>query len=409
MADVRAVLLRLLGGLRTVLVGSDRVPGMRRRRAWPLIVGAVLTLLLALAMLHDTRTYYGVSAPFAPLGALLLALPVLLLVRWPLMAWRLAALTALGALAYWQQGQLPWHPFEIIVYLATLAAVGLRHPRTVLGWVWAATMLAIWLVIYPVNRDDAVAATVIVTLLTLASGGIGALISARRQLAVETRRTEEEQARSALLAERARIARELHDVVAHHMSLIAVQAETAPYRLTGLPAEANAEFGSISGAAREALVEMRRLLGVLRSAPDEIERAPQPGLAALPDLLDRVRRAGTPVTRATEGEPYPVSAGVDVSAYRIVQESLSNVRRHAPGAEVTVLVGYDPGALRVEVTNGPAHSGPAPGDGPGHGLVGMRERATMLGGTLTAGRTDDGGFRVRAVLPLTPDPDGGDP
>ncbi|HEY3505151.1 MAG TPA: histidine kinase [Actinocatenispora sp.] len=399
MTELRAALRALFGGLVTVLVGSDKVPGMRRRRVWPTLVAAVVTVLLALAMVREVRTYFAPPPPLVPLLALLLVLPVLLLPRWPLMAWRLSLVTLLALMPFWRGAGEPWHPVQVVVYLAALAAVGLRHRPVVLGWVWAGTIVLTWVIVAPRNGDDAVGTTVVVTLLTLASGGLGAVIAARRRLAVAARRTEEEQARNALLSERARIARELHDVVAHHMSLIAVQAETAPYRLTGLPTDATDEFTSISGAAREALVEMRRLLGVLRSDPDQVETAPQPGLAALPDLLDRVRQAGTPVTLTTDGEPTPVPAGVDVSAYRIVQESLSNARRHAPGAEVTVLVGYDPGAVRVEVANGPADADPAPADGPGHGLVGMRERATMLGGTLTAGRTADGGFRVAAVLP----------
>jgi signal transduction histidine kinase len=390
-----------LNGLVTMLIGSDRVPGQRRPRAWPLLVGAVLTVLFALVTTNQVREEFGAASPLAPLVGLLLALPIVLLVRWPLLAWRLTVVTMLVMLPIWHGRDWPVQPFQIILYLATLVAVGLRHSRVVLGWVWAVTMVLVWLLLYPVNADNAIAATVLATLLVLAVGAIGSLVTARRQLAVETRRTEAEQQRSAVLTERARIARELHDVVAHHMSLIAVQAETAPYRLTGLPSTADDEFASIGTAARQALVEMRRMLGVLR-AEQPAERAPQPGLAELPALLDQVRRAGAEVELRTDGAPRPVPVAVDVSGYRIVQEALSNARRHAPGAAVTVRLVYRLDAVTIEVVNAAPEHPPVAGD-PGHGLLGMRERATMLGGSLSAAATPDGGFRVAAVLPCDPD------
>ena len=391
-----------LAGLLTVVIGGDRVPGQRRPHAWPLLVAAALALLFGLAMLQEVRHLIRPPAPLAPVLALLLVLPIVVLVRWPLMAWRLTVLTVLVLLPYWPAADYPLHPFQIVLYLATVVAVGLRHSRVVLAWVWAATMLLIWLLLYPVNANNATAATVLSTLLVLAVGGIGGLVAARRQLAVETRRTEAEQQRAAVLTERARIARELHDVVAHHMSLIAVQAETAPYRLTGLAADATDEFTSIGAGARQALVEMRRLLGVLRSE-QPAELSPQPGLAELPVLVDTARRAGADVTLRTRGTPRPVPVGVDVSAYRIVQEALSNARRHAPGAAVRVRLEHRPDAVAIEVRNAAPAAPPAPGDtGPGHGLLGMRERAAMLGGTVSADATPDGGFLVTAVLPTDP-------
>src|SRR6185312_986750 len=175
----------------------------------------------------------------------------------------------------------------------------------------------------------------------------------------QTERTEAERARRAVLEERTRIARELHDVVAHHMSLIAVRAETAPYRITGLPEPARAEFGALSEEAREALVEMRRLLGVLRH-DQPAALALQPQLADLPALVDTVRRAGVSVELSVPLALGPVPSGVGVCAYRIVQESLSNASQHAPGAAVTVSVGHDSGAVLLRVANGPGEpAGPA--------------------------------------------------
>jgi signal transduction histidine kinase len=193
------------------------------------------------------------------------------------------------------------------------------------------------------------------------------------------------------------------------MSMIAVQAETAPYRLaaagTAAPEPVAAEFAALSAAAREALTEMRRLLGVLRSdtggdgRPDP-DRAPQPRLGDIPELVGNACRAGAQVTLAMPGPPAsPVPPGVGLAAYRIVQESLSNAARHAPGVAVRVQVGQVAGTVRVIVENEPGGESRRAESGSGHGLAGMRERAALLGGTLDAGRTDDGGFVVRAVLP----------
>ncbi len=415
-AAAHGMLRTLRGAALTLVAGAEPRPAGRRRQ-WPYLPAALLALLFALGSLEDVRKFISPAPPWAPLISLLITLPVVLLVRWPLTAWRLSLLTTVALGLVSSSTPVPWLPLQVIVYLATMVTVGLRYPRTVLGLIWALSMVGLWLFVYtPANNGDAIGGTVILTLVTLASGGIGGLLAARRALAGQTRRTEAEQAQRALLEERARIARELHDVVAHHMSLIAVQAESAPYRLPGLPDEVRSEFSSISGASREALVEMRRLLGVLRSGPRRAdttseggagtgrqdagpELAPQPGLGDLDDLAERVRRAGTEVTLHRRGQPGPVAPGVDLSAYRVVQESLSNARRHAPGAAVLVEIEYDPDAVRVSVRNGPSSAGAVPPAAPGHGLLGMRERAAMLGGALSAGPTAAGGFEVVAVLP----------
>jgi signal transduction histidine kinase len=203
----------------------------------------------------------------------------------------------------------------------------------------------------------------------------------------------------AAMGERARIARDLHDVVAHHVSAIAVQAETARLTTEGLSEEGRAHFETIGRTARDALAEMRRLLGVLREDADaEAEREPQPGLARLNELVDTARAAGTPVRLTLHGRVAPLPAGVDLCAYRILQEALTNARRHAPGAEVEVELGYGADALTLRVRDhGP---GPASPDPDGHGLLGMRERAIMVGGSLTVGPADGGGFVVEAELPI---------
>jgi signal transduction histidine kinase len=203
----------------------------------------------------------------------------------------------------------------------------------------------------------------------------------------------------AAMGERARIARDLHDVVAHHVSAIAVEAESARLTTEGLPEEGRAHFEAIGQTARDALSEMRRLLGVLREdASAEAARDPQPSLARLDDLVETARAAGTPVALTLEGTVAEVPPGVDLCAYRILQEALTNVRRHAPGAAVDVELEYLPDALRLRVRDhGPGAVSP---DLDGHGLLGMRERAMMVGGTLTAEPADGGGFVVDALLPV---------
>jgi len=203
----------------------------------------------------------------------------------------------------------------------------------------------------------------------------------------------------AAMEERARIARDLHDVVAHHVSAIAVEAESARVTTEGLSDEGRAHFESIGQTARDALTEMRRLLGVLREdASADAVRDPQPSLTQVNDLVETARAAGSPVTLTLEGAVVPLPTGVDLCAYRILQEALTNVRRHAPGAAVEVELEYQPEVLRLRVRDhGP---GAAPEDPDGHGLLGMRERAIMVGGTLTAGPAEGGGFVVDAVLPI---------
>ncbi|MEV5980472.1 histidine kinase [Streptomyces sp. NPDC052114] len=206
--------------------------------------------------------------------------------------------------------------------------------------------------------------------------------------------------------ERARIARELHDVVAHHISMIAVQAETARLTTPQLPAAGAERFLAIGDTARTALTEMRRLLGVLRedAGPAAVpDRRPQPGIEQLGELVDDARDAsGGALRLIVEGPIRPLDPGVELTAYRIVQEALTNSRRHAPGAAVDVELRYGPAALRLRVRdNGPGpHSSARHGGG--HGLLGMRERAAMAGGALRAGPARGGGFLIEATFPVPP-------
>jgi signal transduction histidine kinase len=200
------------------------------------------------------------------------------------------------------------------------------------------------------------------------------------------------------MEERAAIARELHDIVAHHLSMIAVQSETARLTSPKLSADARDRFEAIAETAREALTETRRLLGVLREdVGGGAERTPQPGLDQLPELVDTARDAGSNVRLVLQGKVISLPAGIDLAAYRIIQEALTNARRHAPGADVDVEVTYGDGVVNVRVRDyGP---GPAEEMLAGHGLVGMRDRAALAGGTFEFGAADGGGFAVDVELP----------
>jgi len=208
--------------------------------------------------------------------------------------------------------------------------------------------------------------------------------------------------RQAVAAERAAIARELHDVVAHHMSVMVVQAGAARAVSASDPAATAEALRQIEASGRTGLTEMRRLLEVLKAEEDGNGRAPQPGLARMSELLDAMRASGLPVEAIVEGSPRPLPPGVDLSAYRIVQEALTNALRHAGGASARVVVRYDPGAVELEV----ADDGPGLPEDPeasgGHGLIGMRERVQLFGGELEAGPRPGGGFLLRARLPSEP-------
>ncbi|MFD8415245.1 sensor histidine kinase [Streptomyces sp. NPDC059650] len=234
---------------------------------------------------------------------------------------------------------------------------------------------------------------------------IGAVIRGRREdqarLTDQIAATAQERALRTVLEERTRIARELHDVVAHHMSLISIQADAAPYRVQDPPPELVTELASIRVNALDGLAELSHLLGLLRSDGDDTTNStsPQPSLAQLDALLASVRAAGLHATVRIAGTIRPLSPGVELSAYRIIQEALSNVLRHAPGAETSIQLTYARDALHLRALNGPATLPVSPSPGSGHGLTGMRERAAMLGGDLATGPTPGGGYEVTATLP----------
>jgi signal transduction histidine kinase len=382
-----------------------------------LVVAAVL---LALFTIQYAMASSGVVTLIWTLSCLALAL----VGYRPLLAWRIAWLLGAvsllldyvsgsrpvgsswriyGWLVDWPELPSAWFPAQLVVFLVILFAVGTAQHRGVLLWVWLASAGLTWVGFvgpyfqwFPYASTDVWAAMLMVTGVPLA--GYLVRLGARAQ-----HRLAEAEEHGTVLTERARIARELHDVVAHHVSMIAVRAETAPYRLGDLSAPARTELAEISQASRQALSEMRRLLGVLRSGEPAPLTAPQPGVADLPELVAAARAAGSnQVTLDIDSSLPALPAAVGVSAYRIVQEALTNAARHAPGTPVRVMVGMGAAGLSLSVRNGPG--GPSRSDtGPGHGVRGMRERAAMLGGELRAGPHAEGGFEVFARLPLRTD------
>jgi signal transduction histidine kinase len=390
---------------------------LRRGRLDLVFIADVLIAVIAFVLTNKVLASANASHPghynsVQIIGvSFVLCAPLLLRNRFPLTAWlaSAAAMLVVGRFIITPHsiGTAAYLPAGVLVYGLCLYAVSVRCATWVV--VTAGLVTAIGAIV--INSPTSAAAIVLTAVLLLFGIFIRSRRSGREQLEVAERRHEGERA---LLEERQRIARELHDVVAHHMSVIAIQAEAAPYKTTDPPKELVESFAEIRASALSGLNELRRVLGVLRSeTPDT---APQPGLDDLAGLLESARNGGVTVTSDVSGTPRPIPQGVDLSAYRIVQEALSNAMRHAPGAGVQVHLHYGEAALVIEVRNDSCAPGtqalweqpgePGSSDGSGHGIIGMRERAAMLGGHLDARPAPNGEFLVTAALPLGSDPEG---
>ncbi|GCE02255.1 sensor histidine kinase [Embleya hyalina] len=342
--------------------------------------------------------------PLRPVGMIHAALLVAALRR-PLPAWWLS-LAMLPVFSLWGPFG-PYMGWAWAVHAGLLFLVALRNPpRVTAETVLPSLALLLGLRVAGAGMGPwyfTVIVLVMFALVWIAATGVRRTREARTRFAEQEVALAQERAHRTVLEERARIARELHDVVAHHMSLIAIRADAAPYRVADPPRELVAELAGIRAGALEGLTELRRLLGVLRAedhSGGHAPEAPQPTLERLDDLLTGVRAAGLDVRAVTSGVRRPLPEGVELSAYRIVQESLSNTLRHAPGAAARVELAYAHDALRVRISNGAGGRTARPSPGAGHGLLGMRERAAMLGGEVSAGPTPEGGYEVTAVLPV---------
>jgi signal transduction histidine kinase len=389
---------------------APRSPRLRRGRVDLVFVADVIIALILLAITSNVLGHTGVphGTNPGPVRQLLLPLflcgPLVLRTRYPLTSLSLCVLALLWAsrvvtpLSVSATGYIA----PLLVYALCLYAVAVRCKTWVVISAGTVTVLGAVFI-----EGQNVTSVLFIAAIPVAAGLIvRTRRGGREQLEVQERRHEGERA---LLQERQRIARELHDVVAHHMSVIAIQAEAAPYKTENPPPELVESFHEIRASALSGLSELRRVLGVLRS--ETAQTAPQPGLEDLPSLVESARTGGVMVSSAVTGTPRPIPEGVNLSAYRIVQEALSNAMRHAPGSAVQVKLFYGEAALVVEIrNNGLPLDGQAVGTdqaggsgfgyGSGHGIIGMRERAAMLGGNLQAGPTGKGEFLVTAALPL---------
>ncbi|WP_329622716.1 sensor histidine kinase [Streptomyces sp. NBC_01255] len=377
-------------------------------------------VLLGFSLLWVATTYPAVDQPFAyGVVAVLFSLVVALRRRAPEKMLLLAVVLGLVQLGF---GLLPFMAdFAMLVIVFTVAAHDGPRWASRLALVGGLSASTLSQVRWPMEDIDSVAAriffTVIMTVPFALAWVLGDSLRTRRayfaqleERASRLEREREAQAKVAVAAERARIARELHDVVAHNVSVMVVQADGAAYVMDSSPETAKQALETISTTGRQALAEMRRLLGILRTGEHQEagEYVPQPDVGQIEDLVEQVRSAGLTVDFAIEGSPRPLPSGVELTAYRIVQEALTNTRKHGGpdvGASVR-LVYFDDGlGLLVEDDGRGApqemyEDGGA--DGRGHGLIGMRERVGMVGGTLDAGPRPGGGFRISALLPLKP-------
>ena len=388
------------GTLHSIVIAARALSG-RAHGLSPALLDGLLALLVA------TAAFARLLGSPAPLGDVRLhaadSLGAGLLLAGSLsLAWRrrapLAVLAVSGAasLIYAVLGYAPTPlPFAPLIALYTVAAQ--RPPRLAAGAILGLSACVAAADVghpLPISHDQFLAD--LLSLPVAFALGYGVRRSRLRVSTLEQRAGEQvEGVRVAVAAEQARIARELHDIVAHNVSVIVAQAAAARRVFDAEPARARQALGAIEQTAREALVEMRRLLGVLAADP-AAERAPQPGLDRLPGLLAQVRRAGLAVEVQVRGAPRPLPAGVELSAFRIVQEALTNTLKHAGAARAGVVLGYRAGGLWVRVWD----------DGrgvavlvPGQGLVGMQQRAALLGGRLAVGPRPGGGFQVTATLP----------
>lgn len=362
----------------------------------------VVVLLALLTLFFGMTISEGAPHGLALLLALMAAAPVLMTLVRPVGAfWVMLTVTLPPAMVQSSGMNWPWVPSTFVAHLAVVTIVAMRSRPRVAAWMWLITVVAGTVLPVLIGRSVELApmaflSAVILLVVTVRN----TRREARQEVTAQQEVTAVERDRRTLLEERTTIARELHDVVAHHMSVVAIQAEAAPYRVKNPPPELEAAFVTIRENAVAALTELRRVLGVVRSSDYEAPDAPQPTLASLDVLLANVREAGLRVDKTITGAVRELPQGVELSAYRIIQEALSNTLRHAPGASAGVEVLYVLGGLGIRVVNEPATGDVRPSAGAGHGITGMRERVAMLEGEMTAGETAAGGYEVAVFIPV---------
>ena len=386
-------------------MSRDRIEDVAREYWFELLIGALaVAAMLELVAQRDS--------PGAPPTSLWFAVPAVVVLVLPLFTRRTLPFAAPAT--YWLiAAALSFVDGQLIPFMNSLFPVGmasafllgnLRDSRH--AWTGLAIVLgSIVTVVYNIpGHANAELLFIPVDFGISWAAGFALRERAERAEAAETRATQAERerdaaARIAVAEERARIARELHDIVAHAVSVMVLQVGAVRHKLPDALAEDRDALRGVERAGRTALAEMRRLLAAMRRDGDDVEFTPQPGLDGLDSLLQEVGRAGLPVELHVDGEPFPLPRGVDLSAYRIVQEGLTNVLKHARATDADVTVRYRSDELEIEVRdNG---RGRATSDGLGHGLVGVRERVKLYGGQMAAGAATEGGFVLSTRLPLS--------
>ncbi len=369
-------------------------------------------LIAAMGIAAMLELVVGRDSPGAPTTSLWFSLPAMALLVLPLFARRRfpfaapAAYWVLAAVLTFADGLLITFPGSLnVIGLATAFLLGNLRDRRQAFIGLAIVTGSIVTVVYNIPGPEPSSWLIFIPLRFVAGWVAGYALRERseqaeaaEERAAQAERDREAAARVAVAEERSRIARELHDIVAHAVSVMVLQVGAVRHKLPDALAEDRDALRGVERAGRTALTEMRRLLAAMRSDGEEAELVPQPGLDGLDSLLDEVGRAGLPVELHVDGNPFPLPRGIDLSAYRIVQEGLTNALKHAHASDADVTVRYRPDELKIEVRdNG---RGGATGDGLGHGLVGIRERVKIYGGEMTARPAPEGGFVLTTRLPI---------
>ena len=399
------------------MTGEQEVPNRWPRGWWAWVAGLGVAALLVLTIM-DLAQHYDVR--LGAVLALALARALALSLAWlrpraaVVVSLVTTAITAAVTTPISSSEPWPWGTTAAFGHSFVLAIAGARGlgRRELIGW-WVVTQ-ALGVVATAVSPTKASwPGLITMAVLSAIAVVVGELLHSRsetrRRLVEQENISRTERAERARLQERARIARELHDVVAHHLSVVVVRADSAPHRLGDVQDDVRAEFAEIADAARTSLTEMRLVLQLLRQPveqPPMGELGPQPGLEQVAELVESTRRAGADV-RLDGDVPAGLDPAVELTAYRVVQEAVSNAVRHAPKSVVQVSVRRSGDELRVEVRNGPSDRASNAG-GAGHGLVGMRERVALVEGTVDAGATPEGGYLVRASIPVGTEVTSGD-
>jgi signal transduction histidine kinase len=386
---------------------------MKLRRSWELAREYWFDLLVVaglIAWLADAAIY--VHRPDGPKGPLWFDVLAVLAFTTPFLARRrypggtLVAIAIAIALATFVDGRLVTHPFVSFLFaLALCFRWGMRPARaqSVAGLALTVGVAALVTVNDPMGKvGDFVWDVITFTVAWIIGFAVGDKyreVDEAKERAALAEREREDRARRAVADERARIARELHDVVGHSVSVMTVQASAVRRLLEPDQEKVREALEVVEQTGREALAEMRRMVGVLRHPEEAPALAPQPSLEQIEKLVQQTREAGLPVELRVEGEPVQLPTGVDLTAYRLVQEGLTNAVKHARAGRAEVLVRYGAGHVELTVSDDGCGEGEGDGDGGGHGLVGIRERVTVYGGKLEAGSRPEGGFRLRARLP----------